>query len=144
MKSLGACDLPSLERLVLSLSSDADPCAASAVARALLGLRAPKLHEVHIDGVDDVGALLALLAAGPQLTGMVLTVSGTVDDEERLLETLTKNASWLRALEVLGLPLGDEVSSDGDEAIRALLPTTRDSSEWGDLTLPAAYESWST
>jgi len=71
----------------------------------------------------------------------VLSVSGSAD-EDRLLAVLRKSASSFRSLDALGLPLGDEISPEGDGAMRGLLPQVQDSSEWSSLYLPPAYDRW--
>jgi hypothetical protein len=96
-----------------------------------------------VDSLDDVAATLEkLLKKGIPASWKVLGLSASVDDEDRLLDVLRSNASRLSELETLALPLGDEVSSDGDEAARALLPNLQDTEEFRDLTLPATYQSW--
>jgi hypothetical protein len=96
-----------------------------------------------VDSLDDVAVTLEkLLKKGIPASWKVLGLSASVDDEDRLLDVLRANASRLSELEALALPLGDEVSSDGDEAARALLSNLRDTEEFRDLTLPAVYQSW--
>jgi hypothetical protein len=71
-----------------------------------------------------------------------LSLCGRLDDEDALIEVVEGNVEALNALDALGLPLADEVSSDGDEKLRALCQSVRDLSELPARTLPAAYDSW--
>jgi predicted DNA-binding WGR domain protein len=142
LRELGGCELPSLERLVLSVSSDAGPLAARDAIASVVHLRAPKLRDVFIDGLDDVTAALdSLAAAGLPPSLKFLGLSGSVD-EDRLLASLRRHAPLLAALETIALPLGDEVSSEGDEAARRMLSQLRDTLEFAELTLPKAYDGW--
>jgi predicted DNA-binding WGR domain protein len=144
LRTLAKWRLPSLELLVVSIASDAGPGDdddASAVA-LLTGLDAPKLRTVHVDSLEDVQRVLGeLVASGRVRAWKELRLSGGID-EDALLDVVRRNVDVLRALDVLGLPLGDDLSSDGDEELRALCPSVRDLSELPELTLPAAYDSW--
>jgi hypothetical protein len=143
LRSLGASEFPALRRLVVSLASDSGPIRHNAAVASLLALRAPELREVHVDSLDDLAiALEKLLKEGIPASWKVLGLSAPVADEARLLDVLRTNASRLSGLETLALPLRDEVSSDGDEAARALLPNLRDTEEFRELTLPGAYGDW--
>jgi len=140
LAALGGSTFPALERLVLSLAADAGPGPDRAAALALQGLTAPRLREVHVDGLEDVPRFLTTLAR-TRLPLRVLTVAGSID-EAQLWPVLDQHAAFFRSLEVLGLPLADELSSEAVGAVRASLPNVRDSREWAHLTLPAAYESF--
>ena len=141
LRALARWKLPALELLALSLASDAGPGDDLAAIAVLTGLEAPKLQTVHVDSLADVPrALDALTASGRTRTWKELRLAGDLD-EDALLEVVERNADALRALDVLGLPVG-EVSSDGDAKVRALCPSVRDVSELRDLTLPAAYDGW--
>jgi hypothetical protein len=143
LRALGASEFPALRRLVLSLASDAGPGPQGAAISALLALRASELREVHVESLKDVAITLEkLLEHGLPPSWKVLGLSGAVDDERRLLYVLQTHAPRLSELEVLALPLGDEVSASGDEAARALLPNLRDTEEFRELSLPAAYRDW--
>jgi hypothetical protein len=142
LNGLAGSEFPLLERLVLSLASDAGPVPARDAIAALLEIRAPKLREVHIDSLDDVAATLDTLAkAGLPASLKVLGLSGSLD-EDLLLSAIRTHSSRLGHLETLALPLGDEVSSEGDATARKLLPNLRDTGEFGGLTLPEVYKDW--
>jgi hypothetical protein len=143
LRGLGASEFPALRRLVLSFASDAGPGPETAAIASLVSLRAPELREVHANGLKDVtDTLEKLLKKGIPASWRVLGLSGTVGDEERLLEVLRVHASRLSELETLALPLGDEVSGAGDEEARGLLSNLRDTDAFRDLASPAAYASW--
>ncbi len=142
LKALGSCTFPNLERIVLSLASDAGPASGDLAAAALVGLRAPKLRALHVASVDDVASFVGKIAkAGPPRTWSVLGVSGDVDDEDALVDVVRANAGGLARLKTLGLPLG-EISTDAGEAIQRLLPGVRDVADEDALTLPAVYKTW--
>jgi len=82
-----------------------------------------------------------LVVAGRTRTWKELRLSGGLDEDD-LIDVVERNVDVLRALDILGLPLGDELSSEGGERLRALCPSVRDLSELPELTLPAAYDSW--
>jgi hypothetical protein len=56
VKALGACKFPKLERLAISLASDAGPVEGTAAIASVLALAAPALREVtlSIEGADDL------------------------------------------------------------------------------------------
>lgn len=142
LKGLAESEFPQLERLVLSLASDAEPVPCRYAISALLELQAPNLREVHIDSLDNVAATLAMLTkAGPPNSLKLLGLSGYVD-EDSLLATIRAGTSRLRQLQTLALPLGDELSSEGEETARELLANLCDTSEFRRLTLPDAYKDW--
>jgi hypothetical protein len=141
LKQLAGCEFPALERLVLSLASDTGPVNNRGALNAVLGLRAPRLRELHVDSLADVGAALDTLAGADLPALRVLGLSGRLDEEE-LLRCIGARVARLRELEVVALPLGNEVSSTGDEAARALVPGLRDAMEFESLTLPATYADW--
>jgi len=139
LAALGASTFPALERLVLSLAADADPAPDRAAALALTALTAPRLRELHVDGLDDVPRFLATLARA-RLPARVLSVSGSVD-EAQLWPVLEQHAAFLRSFEVLALPLA-ELSSAAVATLRAQLPKVGDSRTRAHLTRPAAYAGW--
>jgi hypothetical protein len=140
---LGASKLPALDKLALSLASDAGPGAIEPVLAALATLHAPALREVYVEGFDSVEHALAKLAdAGLGASWRELTLCGQIDDEDQLLETLETHAGALRSLGTLGLPLADYVSTDAADRARALVPAITDSDEIESPTLPAAYARW--
>lgn len=142
LRALAQWKLPALERLVLSLASDAGPGDDDAAIAALTRLEAPKLHTVHIDSLADVPRVLGgLVASGRVRSWKELRLSGGLD-EDALIDVVERHADMLRALDVVGLPLGDELSSDGDGKLRALCASVCDLSELPDVTLPAVYDSW--
>lgn len=142
LKGLAGCEWPLLERLVISLAAEAGPSASRAALEALLGVRAPKLCEVHISGLADVAAALKWLTRADLPASLkILGLSGCLD-EERLIECLRANATRLGELQTLALPLGDELSSEGAKTARQLHSRLQDTSEFSDATLPAAYETW--
>lgn len=142
LRALAAWKLPSLERLVLSLASDAGPGDDDAALVVLTELDAPKLRAVHVDALTDLpGTLGELLASGRVGTWRELRLSGGLD-EDALLEVIERHVDALRGLDLLGLPLADELSSDGDAKLRALCPSVRDLSELPELSLPEAYDGW--
>jgi predicted DNA-binding WGR domain protein len=130
LDAIGAAELPALERLALSLVHEAAPGPdLAAAAAALRAVRAPRLREVHVNGVADVAAFLeALAAASGAPPWKVLTLSG-----------FTEDAPLLGAI---GLPFVDEVSSEAEEVARARLPQARDVSEWPPHFGPSAYKDW--
>lgn len=60
-EQLRGCEFPRLERLGLSLASDARPPDSRPLLQALGSLRAP-LRELHLDGVDGIEEVLDGLA----------------------------------------------------------------------------------
>src|SRR5262249_24410477 len=101
------------------------------------------LRELHVNGLEDVTvALEKLRKKGVPASCKVLGLSGTIDEEDRLLEVLRAHTSRLSELETLALPLGDEVSGTTGEEARGLLPNLVDTATFRDLALPAAYTGW--
>ena len=142
LRALATWKLPALERLVLSLASDAESAEDDEAIAVLTKLDAPKLRTVHVDSLTDVPRVLAeLCAAGRIRSWSELRLSGGLD-EDLLLEVIERNLDPLRALDVLALPLDDLLSSEGQEKLRALCPSLCDLGELPELTLPEAYDSW--
>jgi hypothetical protein len=143
LRGLGGCEFPALTRLVISLASDAEPAPFGVLGDALHALRAPELREVHLEGVADVpGLLAALLERDLPASWRVLGVSGSLDDEDQLLEVLGAQKTRLSQLDVLALPLADDVSKGGAAAARKLHGNVQDTEKYRDLALPAAYAAW--
>ena len=143
LEGLGASSLPALEVLGIGLASDAGPVDGGAALRALRSLRAPRLRAIEIDGVADLAGWIAALADAP-LPGSwsSLVVSGSAGDEDALVAALTAAAPQLGGLEVLGLPLADELSTEAEAALRRLLPNLRDRDEVSQGLLPGVYSEW--
>lgn len=141
VSALGRCRLPALERLGLTLRHEADEGPEAHAARALRSLDAPALRTVDIAGVGDIPDFLARLAPLPPHWSQ-LRVTGSVGDEDALLAVLERHAAEFTRLERLALPLCDELSSDGDEQARRLVPSLVDVEELADPFLPTTYESW--
>jgi len=142
--ALARSRFPALEQLVISLASDAGPGDDAAALAAIRGLSAhtDRLRIVHVESLADVAAFLdALVESGVTRRLREVRLQGSAD-EEAILAVIERHASALSNLEVLALPLGDELSSDADEAIRARLPCACDTSEFGDAVLPASYAEW--
>lgn len=141
LRGLATWKLPALERLVLSLASDASPSDEDAALAAIVDLDAPKLSRVYVEAVDDVPSFLGKIAVSTRVAGWSeLHLVGSVRDDDRLLAVVTAHVEVLRELKELGLPL-DDVSTETEEALRALCPSLVDASE-SDATLPDAYDSW--
>jgi len=142
LRALAQWKLAALERLVLSLASDAGPGDDDAALAVLTRLDAPHLRIVHVESLHDVPHVIReLIASGRVSAWKELVLSGGLDEDE-LIEVVERNVDVLRGLDVFALPLGNEVSSDGDEKLRALCACVHDSSEFDDATLPAAYDAW--
>lgn len=141
--ALGASRFPALETVALQLCSDAGPGPDRAVAAALRSLVAPALRVIHVDCIDDVTAFLQALTASP-LPGSwrTLRLGGVVDDEDELLGLLAERAPTLRGLDVLALPLADNLSEEGIAKVRAQLPSLVDIGEVPAMVLPARYDAW--
>ena len=71
-----------------------------------------------------------------------LVLEGSAVDEDALVAALTAAAPRLAGLAALGLPLGDELSSEGEAALRRLLPNLRDREEVSEGLLPGVYSEW--
>jgi hypothetical protein len=140
LHALAKCELPQLERLVLQLSSDAEPGRMDAVT--LLSLSAPRLREIYVGGLGDVtSALEALAKKGIPKGWKELALVGDLDEDE-LLETLEKHRSAFGSLDVLALPLEDLMSTDGQETAKGLAKCVQDSEGLSEKTLPAIYADW--
>ncbi len=143
LRGLGASELPALTRLVVSLAQEAEPAPTAVLVDALHTLRAPLLREVHLEGVGNVPGLLeGLLARDLPSSWRVLSVAGALDDEDRLLAVLGAHKARLAQLDVLALPLADDVSEGGAKAVRKLHGNVQDTETFHDLALPAAYAAW--
>ncbi len=143
LRGLGGCEFPALTRLVISVASDSEPAPFAVLAAALHSLRASELREVHLEGVPDVpGFLAALLERDLPASWQVLGVSGSLTDEDALLAVLGARQDRIGRLDVLALPLTDDVSSDGAVAVRKLHKNVHDTETYRDLALPAAYAAW--
>jgi hypothetical protein len=142
VSAVGHSRFPALERLGLALRHETPSGADAAAVRALLRLDAPHLTIVEVEGVDDVAAFLAGLTEKPlPASWRHLWVNGIVE-EDALLAVLEQRAALLQGLESLVLPLGDELSSDGEARARALVPGLVDCEELDDPFLPSTYEAW--
>lgn len=139
LRAVGTWKLPALELLVLSLGSDAAPGDDDAAIDAVTKIDAPRVGTVHIDGLADVPRALDLLSTLGRWRE--LRLEGGLD-EDALIEVVERRAEALRSLEVLGLQLGDDLSSGGEGKLRELCPSIRDLSELPSLTLPATYDAW--
>lgn len=139
LTGLGGCRFPELAVLALKLASDAEPPDSRAVASALRSLQAPALAHLELADVDDIRDFLDVLTASPlPESWQTLRVSGSVADEDELLELLTSRAKLLGSLEQLALPL-DELSTDGAEQARRLVPELVELDELPELLTPASY-----
>ena len=67
---------------------------------------------------------------------------GGIEDEDALVAMVEQHARALGALAAFALPLSDDVSSECDGAIRALLPNVVDLSGDRSAVLPSHYASW--
>ncbi|WP_309893599.1 hypothetical protein [Archangium sp.] len=134
---LGGCQFPRLERLAISLASDAGPVKSQALRQALRELRAPP-REVHVKGLDHIDQTLEALALqGLPPSWKVLTLDGSWgddDDPEELRTLLQRHASAFGTLEHLGLP--EDLEVDGVPVRTESAPEQR------DLFLPSVYETW--
>lgn len=143
LEGLGASHLQALDTLGITLASDEGPADPAPLLRALASLRAPRLRALELQGLQDLAGVLTALAAAPlPPSWRRLVLDGSIRDEDALLRALRATAPRLGALEALGLPLGDDLSADGDEAARAILPILGDREELGTLLLPAVYDAW--
>lgn len=144
LQALAEHKLPKLERLVLSLASDAGAIteAAELVADAVVGLakHAPKLRVVHVEALDDVTEALAHFANVKLPKGVrSLSLGGDIEDEDEFLAALEKHAAAFKSLESFGLPL-DQISEPGAEAAAKLVTGVAEIDH--DLALPAVYTDW--
>jgi predicted DNA-binding WGR domain protein len=142
LHALAEWELPALERLVLSLASDAGPGDDDAALATITKIDAPKVTSIHVDSLEDVARVLDELAASKRIhTWKELRLSGSLD-EDAILEVVERHTKALSQLDVLGLPTGDYLSSDADEKLRSACSSVRDVAELPELTLPAAYDAW--
>lgn len=143
LAALAASRFPALEVLGLTLAADAAPADAPAVAEALRRVSAPQLRSVDVHGVGELHALLDALTGAPLPPGWAtLRLDGRVGDEDALLELLTARAPVLASLRHLGLPLGDELSSEAETQARARVHGLVDREELHDLLTPGTYDTW--
>lgn len=141
LEGLGASSWASLERLVISLASDAGPVEGEALCAALARMQAPRLGEVVVSSVADVVSFLGhVLDLAPRWRR--LSVQGSVRNEDELLALLEARAGELAGLEELGVPLEDEVSIEDTRRVLRSAPCVKSAAEWAHLTLPAAYKTW--
>ncbi len=143
LKNLGSSEFPNLNRLAISLASDDGPGPDKQAVEGVLALNAPSLTEVHLDSLENIAkALKGLCAKGLPPSWRTLVLGGAIEDEDELLAVLKSCAKHLKKLDVLAMPLADEVSSEADEKARELLANLTDSEEHGTIFLPATYEDW--
>jgi len=143
LAALGACQFPALETLGMALSADGGPAEELEAALALRRMAAPNLRSIDIHGVSDLlGFFDALTQARLPPTWSSLRIDGRVDDEDALLGLLRERAGALASLSHLGLPLGDELSLDGEAQAKACVDSVADREELRDLLTPGAYDTW--
>ncbi len=143
LQALAKSRLPALRSLGLLLARDSGASPDQAVAAALLGLDAPQLAAIDLADLTDPTDVLAALTARPlPPSWRRLTLSGPIDDEDALLDLLASRAPILKTLEVLGLPLSDELSEPATARAQRLVPALIDREELPDRLLPATYEEW--
>jgi hypothetical protein len=144
LDALGQCALPALEALGLTLRSESKgPGAEGAAIAALSALESPRLHAVHIDGIRDVARFLDEFA-GARLPVSLreLCLGGSILDEDGLLAVLARRAHGFRSLDVLALPILDEVSSNAFTIARSILPAVVDRGDVRDRLSNDEYEEW--
>jgi hypothetical protein len=144
LDALGRCALPALEALGLVLRSESKrPGAERAAIVALSALCAPRLTAVHIDGMRDVARFLDELAgAGLPASLRELCLGGSIVDEDALLTVLARRAQVLRSLDVLALPILDEVSSNALTMAREIIPAVVDRGDVRDRLSNEEYDAW--
>jgi predicted DNA-binding WGR domain protein len=143
LKGLGGCEFPRLERIILSLASDAGPGPDDAAIAALEKLRAPDLHEVILESLEDVRSAIGKLAPiAKERRWSLLSLNGRLDDEDVLMQTLEEHAEELSALDTLALPFSDDLSIDAEENARKVGACVADSDDQREESLPAAYADW--
>lgn len=137
--ALATWEFPALERLVISLTTSVTlrPGADTDVLR-VLAAKWPALRRVHVDGLHDVTGALASVRDG----WTEARLGGDIEDEDALVAAVERDATRLRRLDVLGLPLA-LISSSAADTLRALCPSVRDIDELPPLTAPATYHAWS-
>jgi predicted DNA-binding WGR domain protein len=137
LEGLGGCEFPQLERLGISLASDAHPPDARLLLQALGSLRAP-LRELHLESVDGIEEVLDGLASrGLPPSLKVLTLQGSYgddDDPDAAIPVLQRHASALSALDELGLT--------SDPAVEGLPVRLEFILEYRQQFLPAGYSEW--
>jgi hypothetical protein len=143
LAALGACQFPALETLGMTLCSDGGPAEELEAALALRRMAAPNLRSIDVHGVSDLLGFLDALTQSPlPPTWSSLRMDGRVDDEDALLALLTERAGAMASLSHLGLPLGDELSLDGEAHAKACVEGLADREELRDLLTPGAYDTW--
>ena len=143
LAALGACQFPALETLGIALCSDGGPAEELEAALALRRMAAPNLRSIDIHGVSDlVGFLDALTQSPLPPTWSSLRMDGRVHDEDALLALLGERARAMASLSHLGLPLGDELSLDGEARAKECIDVLADREELRDLVTPGAYDAW--
>jgi len=144
--ALAESQLPSLEFLGLTLASEDEAAPSEEVIDGLVGLDAPKLREVMIEGLADITGFLSGggegLAGGMLAEDGVLSLGGEIEDEDGLIEVLGAHKAQLGQLTRLALPLADALSTDGDAAARAVLPCLIDADDYERSMLPETYLEW--
>jgi hypothetical protein len=113
MEALGQCSFPRLETLAVTLCEQ-DTLAGldEAAAAALAAVHAPMLDSIDVNGIQNITRFLERFASsGFGRSVRTLCLDGNIDDEDALLETLAQYASAFESLELLALPLIDQVSS---------------------------------
>ena len=142
LAALGGGHFPALETLGLCLCSDAGPADPLALATVLVRLDAPQLRSLDLHGVGDLHAFLDVLTREPLPPGWSsVRVDGRVGDEDALLALLLGRAPVLASLRSLGLPLGDELSTEAEAQARVVHGVV-DHEELHDLLTPGAYDTW--
>ena len=127
---------------MLSLASDAGPGDDDAALAAITKIVAPSVTAIHVDSLKDVARVLDELAASKRMhTWKELRLCGRLD-EDAILDVVERHAKALSGLDVLGLPIGDDLSSDADEKLRSMCSSLCDLAQLAQLTLPAAYDGW--
>lgn len=142
VEALGGSSFPALDTLALSLCSDSRPAAERVTVAALRSIKAPRLTQVHVEGLHDVTGFLRALTNEPlPPSWSELYLAGDVPDEDKLLALLKERAGVLGSLSAFWLPL-DELEEDAVEEVTALVPALVDETEISELLLPVTYEDW--
>lgn len=137
---LGGSRFPHLERLTLSLASDAGPGPEREALAAIASMQAPLLCELFLAGGASAEETLGVIGSVARV--QEVTINAPIDDEDILLEAIEVNAEALRRFTLVALPFADFCSEDALERARALVPSIGDASDVPNATLPAAYASW--
>ncbi len=140
LASLGASGFPRLERLTLSLASDAGPGPEREALAAVASMQAPELRGVFLAGGGSAEEALGMI--GSIARGKEVTIYAPIDDEDMLIEAIEANADALRKFTLVALPFADFCSESALERARELVPAIGDASDVPNATLPAAYASW--